>query len=72
MGKKISIFVVHEWETVDGLHHVHTFKDEKARTQRFEKWLDALLFAMKKAKRLGLKEIQIDHPDLPHYFVKVK
>lgn len=65
------VFAVHNWETGDGYHHVTTGIGKKTITKRFRKWNKAEQFARNKAKALGLRSYQIDHPDKPHTLVKL-
>lgn len=70
--KKKTIFVVHTWETCDGLHHVHIWNDtEHPTTEYIKEWREAFRFAYKKAMEMGLDYFQVDHPDFPHEFIKV-
>lgn len=65
------VFAVHNWETGDGYHHVTFGTNHHTTTKRFRKWSKAEQFARSKAKALGLRSYQIDHPSKPHKTVRV-
>lgn len=70
--KTRTIFAVHKWETLDGLHHVHLWYDsDEAISFYFKNWRDAKKFASLAAKGLDLKMYTIDEPARPHEEVEV-
>lgn len=71
--EKKWVSLTHNWETVNGEHHVNTFKNDRVKTTTgFEDFENAMEFAVSEAKRIGITLIRIDAPWAPNGELSIK